>query len=95
MQFRSARRCAGGQSDVLVSLKPGTKIAFDKESSHWGQSTSSSEAAIAYRYKQAIDCFGASQSARIPEVRKAFLELEQGWLQLIPRSRARKTFVGA
>jgi hypothetical protein len=72
-----------------VSLKSSTKIALDKESKHW-QSTSSSEAVIAYRYKQAVDCFGASQSAKNPEVRKAFLELEQGWLQLIPEAALEK-----
>jgi hypothetical protein len=38
---------------------------------------------VPYRHKQAIECFAASRCAKAPEVRRAFLELEQGWLQLI------------
>jgi hypothetical protein len=36
-----------------------------------------------YRQEQAAVCHRAATSASFPEVRRAFMELEQGWLQLI------------
>ena len=36
-----------------------------------------------YRQEQAAVCHHAATSASFPEVRRAFMELEQGWLQLI------------
>jgi hypothetical protein len=36
-----------------------------------------------YRHKQAAACHSAATSTSSPEVRRAFLDLEQGWLQLI------------
>lgn len=36
-----------------------------------------------YRHKQAVACHSAATSSNSPEVRRAFLELEQGWLQLM------------
>jgi hypothetical protein len=45
-----------------------------------------SAAKVSYRRKQAIECFAASQCATVPEIRNAFLELEQGWLQLISQT---------
>jgi hypothetical protein len=36
-----------------------------------------------YRQEQAAVCHRAATSANFPEVRRAFMELEQGWLQLI------------
>ena len=37
-----------------------------------------------YRRKQAADCRVAAELTTAPEVREAFLHLEQGWLQLLP-----------
>lgn len=36
-----------------------------------------------YRQEQAVVCHRAASSAHFPEVKRAFLELEQGWLHLI------------
>jgi hypothetical protein len=39
-----------------------------------------------YCQQQAQDCLKASESSAFSEVRRAFLDLEQGWLQLIPET---------
>lgn len=39
-----------------------------------------------YCQQQAQDCLKASKSSASSEVRQAFLDLEQGWLQLIPEA---------
>lgn len=36
-----------------------------------------------YRHKQAAACHSAAASSSSSEVKRAFLELEQGWLQLM------------
>jgi hypothetical protein len=36
-----------------------------------------------YRHKQAAACHSAATASSVAEVRQAFLELEQGWRQLI------------
>lgn len=41
-----------------------------------------------YRHKQAVECHSAAAASKSTEVRRAFLELEQGWLQLLGEASA-------
>jgi hypothetical protein len=49
---------------------------------------------IAYCRRQAAECALAATTAKLGEIREAYLNIEQAWLQLAPDIDSGKTFSG-